>query len=1181
MLLHDMATEFVHLHNHSEYSVLDSAVHIKDLVHECSELGMSAVALTDHGNLFGAVEFAVETQSFNKKTKAWNAEHPDKPQKKTVKPIFGCEVYLSPTPIDQKKLLPGRYKYTHLLLLAENDQGWSNLIKLVSRSHLEGFYYKPRVDFATLREFHEGLICCTACVSGPLNEWILNDQPEKAEATLLTLKEIFGEDNIFVEIQNHGLADELKCLPELVRIARKTGTPLVATNDVHFLRKEDHDMHDVLICIGRGNKLADPKRHRYPEDIYLKSPEEMAELFKDYPDAIENTVKIADRCNVVLKLDSTSTEKYPEFGTPDGSTREEYLRKVCYAGLAERYGKERAENDQALRERLDYELGIINQLRFPSYFLITADFINWAKDNDIPVGPGRGSAAGSLVAYVMKITNIDPLRFGLIFERFLNPERVSPPDIDIDFCQTRRPEVIDYVRRKYGERAVSHIITYGTMGAKSVLRDVARVMDLSFAEGDRISKMIETGPKVTLKSSYESNEELRQLIASDEVYQELWGYAVKLEGLIRNVGVHAAGVVIGDRPLDEHAALTRDDLSNPNAAVVAQCDMSAIYEVGLLKMDFLGLKTLTVMHDAEMYARWREPDFRLESVPLDDKETLALLNRGDTMGVFQLESGGMVDTCRRYGIQKIEDIIDLLALYRPGAMQFMDEMIAVKKGLQEVEYEHPLLEQVSGETYGVMIYQEQVQAAAKLLAGYTLGGADLLRRAMGKKDPEKMKKEKAHFVEGCWKTNQIDEATATAIFDKIEKFAGYGFNKSHSACYGHISYWTAYLKAHFPVEFLCGLMSNEANNDKIGVFIQEANRMGIEVLPPDVNKSMLKFTPEMTPAGKLAVRYGLAAVKNVGEGAMSVLLQERKQKGEFTSMEDLCNRLDSKSVNKKILESLIRAGALDWTLEPRSALFERVDVAISGASQIHKDNAMGQASLFDMAFTAAPVQKESAPVREWSKDQRMADEKELLGAYFCGHPLDSMRGVIDADKYTRIGLINDLEPEEMRQKHTIAGMIRSAVTKVTKDGKKFVILTVEDFTGSVEVPVWPKTYEKLHTIEGIFDVGSFVEIRVNISDDERSSSKRVFANALDPIGSKKTPRRAKESELPVSIVLSPTRHTSKDLEKIRDILLKYPGRTKVQMTIKDSLGHNQILELGERFRVERCDALETALSMYD
>lgn len=1173
-----MADTFVHLHNHTEYSLLDGAVHIKDLIAETARMGMPAVAVTDHGNLFGSIELVMETNSHNKAAEAWNKEHPDETPRQTVKPIFGCEVYLSPTPIGIKKQLPGRRKYTHLLLLAENETGWKNLIKMVSRSHLEGFYYKPRVDMDTLREFHEGLICCTACLAGPLNEWLLNDQPAKAEEALLGLKDIFGDNNVFVEIQDHGIEEEKKCLPELVRIARKTGTPLVATNDVHFLRREDHDMHDVLICVGTNEKLAAPKRMRYSTEVYLKSPAEMAAVFGEYPDALENTLLIADRCNVTIKLDSASTEKYPEFGTPDGSTREEYLRKVCYDGLEERYGKERVVTDKALCDRLDYELGIINQLKFASYFLITADFINWAKDHDIPVGPGRGSAAGSLVAYAMKITNIDPLRFGLIFERFLNPERVSPPDIDIDFCQTRRAEVIDYVRQKYGERAVSHIITYGTMGAKSVLRDVARVMDLSYADGDRIAKLIETGPKITLASSYKTNEELRQLLETDDTYKELWGYATKMEGLTRNVGVHAAGVVIGDRPLDEHVALTRDDLSNPQGAVVAQCDMSAISEVGLLKMDFLGLKTLTVMHDAEEYARWRDPDFVLDAVPLDDRDTLDLLNRGDTMGVFQLESGGMVDTCRRYGIQKIEDIIDLLALYRPGAMQFMDEMIEVKKGIRQVVYEHPLLEQVSAETYGVMIYQEQVQAAAKLLAGYSLGGADLLRRAMGKKDPAKMAKEKAHFVEGCWNTNQIDEQTAASIFDKIEKFAGYGFNKSHSACYGHISYWTAYLKAHFPVEFLCGLMSNEVNNDKIGIFIQEANRMGVEILPPHVNKSMLKFTPEQTPSGKLAVRYGLASVKNVGEGAMQMLIEERERNGEFSSMEDICNRLDSKSVNKKILESLIRAGGLDWTLEPRAVLFERVDLVLSGASQLHRDRAMGQYSLFDMTFETPKV-SEDTPAQEWAKEQRMNDEKDLLGAYFCGHPLDSMRGIIDAEKYTRIGLLDSLEPQELKQKHQIAGMVRSVTPKISKSGRKFAILMLEDFTGSVEVLLWADVYEKALAMEGGLDSGVFVAVRANIREDDRTSAKSVAAQGLEPLGGKK--RRARADDAPLNIIVSPLRHTRDNLEQIRDILKKYPGRAKVNLTIKDSLGHSQILELDESYRVHRCYALDMELSMYD
>ncbi len=1174
-----MSGSFVHLHNHTEYSLLDGAVHIKDLIARAAELGMPAVAVTDHGNLFGSVQLMMETNEHNKKVKAWNAEHPDETPKQTVKPIFGCEVYLSPTPIAEKKQLPGRRKYTHLLLLAENLTGWMNLIKLVSRSHLEGFYYKPRVDMESLQEFHEGLICCTGCIAGPLNEWILNDQPAKAEEALLKLKSIFGDDNVYVEIQDHGMDEQKKCLPELVRIARQTNTPIVATNDVHFLRREDHEMHDVLICIGTNEKLAAPKRMRYSTEVYLKSPAEMAAVFKDYPDALENTLKIADRCNVVLHLDSTSTEKYPVFGTPDGSSLEDYMRKVCYQGLEERYGKERVATDKELCARLDYELGIINQLKFPSYFLITADFINWAKDHDIPVGPGRGSAAGSLVAYVMKITNIDPLRFGLIFERFLNPERVSPPDIDIDFCQTYRYKVIDYVRQKYGERAVSHIITYGKLGAKSVLKDVARVMDMSYADGDRIAKLIEPGAKVTLKSSYESNEELRNLIATDEAYAELWSYAVRLEGLIRNVGVHAAGVVIGDRPLDEHAALTRDDLTNPEGAVVAQCDMSAIYEVGLLKMDFLGLKTLTVMHDAEMYARWQDPTFVLDRVPLDDKATLDLLNRGDTMGVFQLESGGMVDTCRRYGIQKIEDIIDLLALYRPGAMQFMDEMIEVKKGIRQVQYEHPLLEQVSAETYGVMIYQEQVQAAAKLLAGYTLGGADLLRRAMGKKDPAKMAKEKATFVKGCWETNQIDEATATAIFHKIEKFAGYGFNKSHSACYGHISYWTAYLKAHFPVEFFCGLMSNEANTDKLGVFIQEANRMGLEILPPNVYKSMLKFAPERMPNGKLAVRYGLAAIKNVGEGAMEKLLENRKANGEFKSMEDICNRLDSRVVNKKILESLIRAGALDWTLEPRAALFERVDLALSGASQVHKDNAVGQFSLFDMTdiATETPASRNESVMPEWPKDQRLADEKDLLGAYFCGHPLDSMRGVIDTDKYTRIGLLDQLEPEEMKQRHMLAGMVRSFVQKMSKAGNKIGILTLEDFTGSVEILLWKEAVEK--AVAAGIEPGCFATVRAGVRMDDRSGI-CVSAQSIEPLGVRK--RKGKNGDdAPLNITLCPLRHTEADLDHIRDILTKYPGRGVVHLTIKDSLGHSQIIELDERYRVERCPELEKELSMYD
>ena len=1172
---------FTHLHVHTEYSLLDGMIHTKDLIKKCVELGMNSVAVTDHGNVFAAIEFMVNVKKHNKGVLAWNKEHPEEP-KPVFKPILGCEVYVAPTPLDVKKQIPGRNKYCHLVLLCENNIGWENLIKIVSRGHLDGFYYKPRIDYDTLREFSEGLICLTGCVSGPMQEWILKDEPEKAEEELLKLVDIYGKNNLFVELQDHELEDERRCTPELVRLARKHDIPLVVTNDAHFLNESDHDAHDIFICVGTGNKRMDGKRMRYPRSVYFKSEEEMRQLFPEYPDAYENTNIIAERCNTSIKLDSTSTERYPEFAPEDGSTREEYLRKVCYAGLAERYGKERAENDKELRARLDYELSIINQLRFPSYFLITADFINWAKDHDIPVGPGRGSAAGSLVAYCMKITNIDPYAFNLIFERFLNPERVSPPDIDIDFCQSRRPEVIEYVRQKYGERAVTHIITYGTMGAKSVIKDVARVLDLSYADSDKIAKLIESGPGVTLEKSYAANEDLRNLVEQDDTYNEVWKYALKLEGTIRNVGMHAAGVVIGDRPLDEYVALTRDDLSNPHGEVVAQCDMGAIYNAGLLKMDFLGLKTLTVMKDAENYVRDRVPGFRYDAVDICDAETYALLNRGDTMGVFQLESGGMVDTCRRYGIDNIEDIIALLALYRPGAMQFMDDMIAVKKGLKQAEYEHPLLETVSGLTYGVMIYQEQVQAAAKLLAGYTLGGADLLRRAMGHKDMQEMAEQRRRFVKGCWEVNQIDEKTANAIFDKIQKFAGYGFNKSHSACYGHISYWTAYLKAHYPVEFLCGLMSNESTNEKIGVFIQEANRMGIEVLGPCVNHSAVKFRPETMPNGHLAVRFGLASVKSMSSETVKVIVEEREKNGPYKSLEDFCYRIPPQNVRRNQIEVLVQCGAFDWMHVCRAQIFDSIEQCLGGAASVHKDNEVGQMALFDMT-SAAVAPEQQVILQEWPKDKRLDEEKFLTGAYFTGNPLDSMRGIIDTPKFLPIGTLPDLAGEEIRGSKDMAGMLRAVAIKVSKNnGQKFAIITVEDFTGSTEALLWGDSYTKAAEQEGLLEVGSFVQFRARISEDEKTGGKKVSANNLELIGGGNGAPKRRGAKTPqfYSITLNTARHDAGDIELIKKILGKYPGKVPVHMTFRNSLGNRLTMELGARYCVAPCPKLNEELSLY-
>ncbi|MGE9268237.1 MAG: DNA polymerase III subunit alpha, partial [Verrucomicrobiales bacterium] len=1073
-----MADSFVHLHLHTEYSTLDGMCRTKAVAARAAELGMPAVAMTDHGNLFGAISFYQACEGAG------------------VKPIMGCEIYLAPGSMETKEELPGRKRATHMTLLAENNTGWTNLQKLVTKGHLEGMYYgKPRVDREVLRAHAEGIIALSGCMNGPVNEWILQDQEEKAREAAEELVEIFGKENFYFEIHDHGLEQQEKIRETLRRFSQELGVPLVAANDVHFLKPEDHEAHDVMICIGTGRLLLDENRMRYSDQVYFKTAEEMRALFAEFPGACDATLEIAERCNVTFSLDPTSSEKYPEFPTPDGSPREEYFRKVCFDGLAMRYTPEYRQEladfleitpeklDETLKERLEYEIGIITSLKFASYFLITADFIKWAKDHDIPVGPGRGSAAGSLVAYTMEITDVCPMRFGLLFERFLNPERVSPPDVDIDFCQTRRPEVIDYVRKKYGERSVSHIITYGTLGAKSVIRDVARVMGVSYGEADMIAKMIEAKPGVKLAGEFESKAELRELIESSTTYQELWDYATKLEGLTRNVGVHAAGVVIGDRELDEHVPLTRGN----EGEVVTQYDMGAITEVGLLKMDFLGLKNMTVIQEAVNHIREHQPDFDIYKIPLDDRPTFDMLNRGETMGVFQLESGGMVETCRKYGITRIEDIIDLLALYRPGAMQYIDEMIEVKEGRRKVKYEHPLLEEICGDTYGVMIYQEQVQNAAKLLAGYTLGGADVLRRAMGKKKPAEMAKQREIFVQGAAEHNQIDERNANLIFDKIAGFAGYGFNKSHSACYGYISYWTGYLKANFPVEFMAGLLSNEINNtDKIGVFVAECHRMRIEILPPDVNRSFLRFTPEKTPGGGEGIRYGLAAIKNVGTEAMRKAIAEREEKGEFKSLEDFCDRLDSKVVNKRILENLIKAGALDWTGETRAGMTARMEKVLASAQSAQRDRAAGQVSLFDsMEFAGAAPEPQAgetgggAAVEEWPKDQRLADEKELLGFYVTGHPLDKYRGLIDSDRFCRIGLLDELDISDRRKRHPFAGMIRSVESRTTKKGKPFGILTIEDFTGSVELMCWAESFVPAREA-GLMQAGQVIRLDASV-----------------------------------------------------------------------------------------------------
>jgi len=935
---------FVHLHLHTEYSLLDGAVRMKDLMKRAVEFEMPAVAITDHGNLHGAIEFYQEAKRAG------------------IKPIIGCEAYVAPRSHKDRSTTPGSSAY-HFTLLAQNEAGYRNLVKLISTAHLDGFHYRPRIDKELLATHAEGLIGLSGCLASEVNSALQSDNLEKARQSAGDYRDILGAENFFVELHDHGMQQQKKCNLCLPQIARDLGVGLVAANDVHFLRRTDHEAHDVMLCIGTGKMVQDENRMHYLPELYLKSPAEMRELFRDFPESISNTLLIGERCNLELEFGKS---KYPEYTVPEGKTREGYLRELCYRGLHERYG-ERSTNDPELIWRLDYELDVLEKTGFVSYLLIVWDFIHFAKGRGIPVGPGRGSAAGSMVAYVLGITDIDPLQYGLIFERFLNPDRVSPPDIDVDFCESRRGEVLEYVRQKYGERRVAQIITFGKLKAKSVVRDVGRVMGLSYRDADRIAKMIPNELNITLDLAVEKNAELKRAVATEAPTRQLFDHARILEGLSRNAGVHAAGVVISDRDLSDYIPLCRDVKGND---VVSQYPMGPLNDLGLLKMDFLGLKTLTVLEDALTLIRKREPDFSLARIPLDAAAAFGLYNRGETIGLFQMESGGMTNLSKQFDVRKLDDIIALIALYRPGPMELIPEYVKAKKGLTPIKYLHPLLEEICSDTYGVMIYQEQVMAAASKLAGYSLGQADLLRRAMGKKDKEKMAKERATFIEGCDRTNAIPAKKANAIFDLLEKFAGYGFNKSHSAAYGVISYQTAYLKAHYPVAFMAGLLSNEINDtDKISVFVGECKRMGIAILPPDINKSGLKFVPEMwegpqrpdsgqesrgakAPPRLNAIRYGLAAIKHVGEGAMELALQERENAGSFASLEDFCGRLGSRIANRKMLESLVKAGAFDFVGRDRAELFACIDEALAAAASAHRDRAAGQVSLFDEVQSA-------------------------------------------------------------------------------------------------------------------------------------------------------------------------------------------------------------------------------------
>jgi DNA polymerase III subunit alpha len=1051
---------FVHLHVHSDYSLLDGACRIDRLMDRAVALGMPALALTDHGNLFGAIDFYNTAKS------------------KGIKPLVGCELYLVETSRLEKH---GRSdddgkSIFHLGLLAKNLTGYQNLLKLVSDAHLKGFYYKPRTDLDILAKYAPGLIGFTGCLASLVPQHLLHDREDEARKACARFVDIFGRENYFVEIQDHGIPEQRKIIPGLLKLAEEFNLKVIATNDVHYVNSADSGPHDAMLCIQTGAKIEDEKRMKFSgHEFYLKSRAEMEKLFIEVPESITNTQLVAEMCDLAIPFPKGS-ERYPKFPLPvevsAKTDRAGYLKDLCIAGLRRRYGldyeRPAAHADpalgQTLVDRLDFELSIIGKTGFIDYFLVVWDFIDWARKHDIPVGPGRGSGAGCLVAYVLAITNLDPLRFKLLFERFLNPERVSPPDFDIDFCMRRRGEVIDYVREKYGKDCVANIITYGTLGAKMVIRDISRVHNLAYADADRLAKMIPDELNITLEDALKKSTELRDEVARNPVAKKIFDQARVLEGMVRNTGKHAAGIIITDRPLDEFVPLTLQEED-----VTVQFDMNAVGKLGLLKMDFLGLKTLTVIADAvDNIRRTADPKFDIETIPLEDAKTFALLNSGRTTGVFQLESGGMQNLCRQISLSTIDEIVALIALYRPGPMEWIPDYVRGKKDPSTVTYPHKLLEEVCRETYGIMVYQEQVMEAAKIIAGYTLGGADMLRRAMGKKDADAMAKERTKFVEGAKRVNNIEEKTANSIFDILNKFAGYGFNKSHSAAYAILSYQTGFLKANYPVQFMAAMLSSElGNSEKVSHFVAECEAMGLKVLGPDVNESREMFTPV---ADK--IRFGLAGVKGVGELAAQKIIAERDAKGPFASFEDFISRVDGRAINKRVLEHLSKTGAFDFSGALRKKIFDSIDGAMVTAANNARDKAAGQHSFMDMLAEPAPAKKSpasttisrtalpsapgSADSEDFTSAERLIFEKELLGFYVSGHPMNVYAGITDAvDTYA----VDDLLKQGDRVEFRIAGIASNIVKRLSKkDNRPWAMFTLATKNASVALNLFADGY---------------------------------------------------------------------------------------------------------------------------
>ncbi len=1165
--------DFVHLHLHTEYSLLDGACRLDTLMERAHELKFPALAITDHGAMHGVIEFYQAARA------------------KGIKPIIGCEVYVAPGSRLEKKKVEGD-KYHHLGLLAKDEAGYKNLIKLTTAAHLDGYYYKPRIDKEILAKHSAGLIAMSGCLASEIPDLIMKDQILKARDAVDFFKQTLGAESFFLELQNHGIPEQAKVNKQLLIFAKEFGLKCVATNDVHYVEKGHSHAHDCLVCIGTQDLLSNPKRMSagyLPEQFFLRSAEEMKARFAEVPEAVLNTRAVAEMCNLEIPFPKAGdTRFYPVFNPPEHFTRDGYLRHLLAEGLFRRYtihakaeGKEfivtgiddpkrlptfdanQPNQEQAIKtviDRLQTELKIIEMQGYISYFLIVADFVQYGRSKGISC-VARGSAAGSVVTYLLEIANVDPIRYALLFERFLNPERVSPPDIDIDFADDRRADVIEYVREKYGRDAVAQIITFGTMGAKSVVRDVGRVMGLPYGDGDRLAKLIPAELKMSLAKALKQVPELKEAYETEDVTRELMDTAFILEDLTRNASVHAAGVVIGPEPLVNLLPLKLDD----SGTLVTQYAMNPVGELGLLKMDFLGLKTLTVIRNTcEMVKRTQGIDVPIDSLPLDDKKTYDLLNRAETLGVFQLESSGMRDLCKKFQISSVEHITALVALYRPGPMDLIPDFIKRRHGEIKVEYEHPLLEQISKETYGILIYQEQVMQATQLLAGYTLGGADLLRRAMGKKKVEEMQQQRETFVKGCHEKNNIPKTKANQIFDLLEKFAGYGFNKSHAAAYAIVAYQTAYLKANYPVEYYCAMMTNDmAATEKLSEYIAEARDAGIEVLGPDVNESSVYFAPARE--GK-TIRFGLAAIKGVGEGAVEVILKARNEGGKFKSLSDLCERVDGRTLTRKPLEALIKTGACDTFGQTRATLAAQIERTLSRAASILSDKQKGQSSLFGALEEKSPAMPETiSNLPEWPQHELLAHEKELLGFYVTGHPLTPLVPLLEKFSLHNTAKLAEATNRSMTR---IGGMISAVTHGVSKkSGKPYSMVTLEDLDGSVQLLVM-NDYDKFRPL---LEVNKAILVIGEVSTGE--DRPKIFPQEIMPLED-----AAKKYTKAVHLRLNTAHLQPEDMARVQQLTAGHAGKCPLFLCFLRPEGTMIFLQTHERFGVTPSIELEHAVN---